>query len=93
MIFVENLIQELKLNIFCLSLQSLQQTVGKNSSANKKNAKVETVYYTTTDCSDLLKAPEKFPMPDERYTLCEMNVTWAMYGGHDFEKENHKENL
>ncbi|CAH2045147.1 unnamed protein product, partial [Iphiclides podalirius] len=34
--------------------------------------------------TDVLKAPKSFPMPVLRYTLCEMSLTWNMYGGHDF---------
>ncbi|CAG4954291.1 unnamed protein product [Parnassius apollo] len=34
--------------------------------------------------TDVLKAPKSFPMPMLRYTLCEMSLTWNMYGGHDF---------
>ncbi|XP_055908295.1 autophagy-related protein 2 homolog B isoform X2 [Eupeodes corollae] len=33
---------------------------------------------------DLLQAPENFPMAEYRYTLCEMTLTWHLYGGHDF---------
>ncbi|XP_049531977.1 autophagy-related protein 2 homolog B [Anopheles darlingi] len=33
---------------------------------------------------DLLKAPEGFPSAVERYTVCEMTVTWHIYGGNDF---------
>ncbi|XP_038206483.1 autophagy-related protein 2 homolog A [Zerene cesonia] len=34
--------------------------------------------------SDVLKAPKSFPLPVLRYTLCEMSLTWNMYGGNDF---------
>uniref|UniRef100_T1PF62 Autophagy-related protein 2 n=1 Tax=Musca domestica TaxID=7370 RepID=T1PF62_MUSDO len=34
--------------------------------------------------NDILKAPPTFPQADLRYTLCEMTVTWHLYGGHDF---------
>lgn len=34
--------------------------------------------------SDLLKTPTNFPMPEQRYTLCEMTFTWHLYGGNDF---------
>ncbi|XP_026743285.1 autophagy-related protein 2 homolog A-like [Trichoplusia ni] len=34
--------------------------------------------------TDVLKAPKSFPLPMLRYTLCEMSVTWNMYGGSDF---------
>ncbi|KAG6455439.1 hypothetical protein O3G_MSEX009232 [Manduca sexta] len=34
--------------------------------------------------TDVLKAPKSFPLPMLRYTLCEMSVTWNMYGGTDF---------
>ncbi|KAI8424925.1 hypothetical protein MSG28_006837 [Choristoneura fumiferana] len=34
--------------------------------------------------SDVLKAPKSFPLPVLRYTLCEMSVTWNMFGGADF---------
>ncbi|XP_050674952.1 autophagy-related protein 2 homolog A isoform X2 [Leptidea sinapis] len=34
--------------------------------------------------SDVLKAPRNFPQPVLRYTLCEMSLTWNMYGGNDF---------
>ena len=33
---------------------------------------------------DLLKAPKDFPMAVMRYTLCEMSLTWQLYGGKDF---------
>ncbi|XP_055847231.1 autophagy-related protein 2 homolog A [Episyrphus balteatus] len=33
---------------------------------------------------DLLQAPENFPMAEYRYTLCEMTLTWHLYGGNDF---------
>ncbi|XP_053671919.1 autophagy-related protein 2 homolog A [Anopheles nili] len=40
---------------------------------------------------DLLKAPEDFPSAVERYTICEMTVTWHIYGGRDFlTKEDRK---
>lgn len=34
--------------------------------------------------TDLLQAPQDFPMALVRYTLCEMTITWHMYGGSDF---------
>lgn len=34
--------------------------------------------------TDLLAAPKDFPMAVIRYTLCEMTLTWHLYGGHDF---------
>lgn len=34
--------------------------------------------------TDVLKAPKSFPAPMLRYTLCEMSVTWNMFGGSDF---------
>lgn len=34
--------------------------------------------------NDLLKSPEKYPMAEYRYVLCEMTFTWHLYGGHDF---------
>ncbi|XP_059616173.1 autophagy-related protein 2 homolog B-like [Phlebotomus argentipes] len=33
---------------------------------------------------DLLQAPHGFPMAVIRYTLCEMSVTWHIFGGSDF---------
>lgn len=39
---------------------------------------------------DLLKAPENFPMAVMRYTLCEMTLTWHLYGGNDFPSDNDK---
>lgn len=39
---------------------------------------------------DLLKAPENFPMAVMRYTVCEMTVTWQLFGGHDFPKPSDK---
>ena len=33
--------------------------------------------------TDLLKAPEWFPMAESRYTLRELTVVWHMYGGSD----------
>lgn len=34
--------------------------------------------------TDLLQAPVDFPMATVRYTLCEMTITWHLYGGSDF---------
>ncbi|XP_049877954.1 autophagy-related protein 2 homolog A isoform X2 [Pectinophora gossypiella] len=34
--------------------------------------------------TDVLKAPKSFPLPMLRYTLCEMSITWNMFGGTDF---------
>lgn len=34
--------------------------------------------------TDLLQAPVDFPMAIVRYTLCEMTITWHLYGGSDF---------
>lgn len=34
--------------------------------------------------ADVLKTPKSFPLPMLRYTLCEMSITWNMYGGNDF---------
>ncbi|XP_065094861.1 autophagy-related protein 2 homolog A-like [Ochlerotatus camptorhynchus] len=39
---------------------------------------------------DLLLAPKGFPMAVTRYTICEMSVTWHLYGGHDFLTEEDK---
>ncbi|KAI5633052.1 hypothetical protein NE865_14270 [Phthorimaea operculella] len=36
--------------------------------------------------TDVLKAPKSFPLPMLRYTLCEMSVTWNMFGGTDFKQ-------
>lgn len=36
--------------------------------------------------TDLLQAPPDFPMATVRYTLCEMTITWHLYGGSDFSK-------
>lgn len=38
----------------------------------------------SSSSNDLLRTPSNFPMPEQRYTLCEMTVTWHLYGGHDF---------
>lgn len=40
---------------------------------------------------DLLKAPDHFPMAVVRYTICEMTVTWQLFGGHDFPKCSDKQ--
>ncbi|XP_026314640.1 autophagy-related protein 2 homolog A isoform X2 [Hyposmocoma kahamanoa] len=34
--------------------------------------------------TDVLAAPKSFPLPVLRYTLCEMSLTWNMFGGTDF---------
>ncbi|XP_023297749.2 autophagy-related protein 2 homolog A [Lucilia cuprina] len=38
----------------------------------------------SSSSNDLLRTPTNFPMPEQRYTLCEMTFTWHLYGGHDF---------
>lgn len=35
--------------------------------------------------ADLLQAPADFPMAVTRYTLCELTLTWHLFGGQDFE--------
>ncbi|XP_053954564.1 autophagy-related protein 2 homolog A [Anastrepha ludens] len=45
---------------------------------------VDNHFCPPSDKHDLLKAPEDFPIPVSRYTLCEMTFTWHMYGGKDF---------
>lgn len=46
--------------------------------------------------TDILKPPKSFPTPVTRYTLCDMTVTWHMYGGNDFkipDSESKKKNV
>ncbi|XP_052756582.1 autophagy-related protein 2 homolog A isoform X3 [Galleria mellonella] len=38
--------------------------------------------------TDVLQAPKSFPTPVYRYSLCEMSITWHMYGGNDFRSAN-----
>ena len=38
----------------------------------------------SSSSNDLLRTPNNFPMPEQRYTLCEMTFTWHLYGGNDF---------
>uniref|UniRef100_A0AAG5CVV1 Autophagy-related protein 2 n=1 Tax=Anopheles atroparvus TaxID=41427 RepID=A0AAG5CVV1_ANOAO len=45
---------------------------------------VDNHFSVPTGKPDLLKAPEGFPSAVERYTICEMTVTWHIYGGRDF---------
>lgn len=45
---------------------------------------VDNHFCLPTSHNDVLNAPPSFPVPDLRYTLCEMTVTWHLYGGHDF---------
>lgn len=35
---------------------------------------------------DKLETPTKFPLPIAKYTLCELNIIWQLYGGKDFRK-------
>lgn len=37
---------------------------------------------------DVLAPPKSFPTPVAKYTLCEMSITWQMYGGHDFKAKD-----
>lgn len=41
---------------------------------------------------DLLKAPKGFPMAVMRYTMCEMTLTWHIYGGTDFPASESSDN-
>nr|XP_032521556.1 autophagy-related protein 2 homolog A [Danaus plexippus plexippus] len=44
--------------------------------------------------SDVLAAPKSFPPPVLRYTLCELSLTWNMFGGSDFKpKETSKKSV
>ncbi|XP_058129577.1 autophagy-related protein 2 homolog A [Anopheles ziemanni] len=45
---------------------------------------VDNHFSVPTGKPDLLKAPEGFPSAVERYTICEMTITWHIYGGRDF---------
>ncbi|XP_044746359.1 autophagy-related protein 2 homolog B [Coccinella septempunctata] len=39
---------------------------------------------------DLLNTPSSFPVPVTKYTLCELNIIWQLYGGKDFKKIEEK---
>lgn len=45
---------------------------------------VDNHFCLPSSSNDLLRTPAQFPMPDRRYTLCEMTLTWHLYGGQDF---------
>ena len=45
---------------------------------------VDNHFTMPTHKTDLLQAPADFPMALVRYTLCEMTITWHMFGGSDF---------
>ncbi|XP_055537641.1 autophagy-related protein 2 homolog A [Wyeomyia smithii] len=51
---------------------------------------VDNHFSVPTGKPDLLLAPKEFPMAVTRYTICEMSVTWHLYGGHDFLTEEDK---
>lgn len=51
---------------------------------------VDNHFAVPTSKTDLLKAPREFPMALFRYTLCEVTLTWFMYGGNDFEQTSSK---
>lgn len=51
---------------------------------------VDNHFSVPTGKPDLLQAPKGFPMAVTRYTVCEMTVTWHLYGGHDFTTEEDK---
>ncbi|CAH2094707.1 unnamed protein product [Euphydryas editha] len=41
-------------------------------------------FITTGAKTDVLQAPKSFPLPVLRYTLCELSLTWNIFGGNDF---------
>lgn len=49
---------------------------------------IDNHFSVPTGKPDLLLAPKEFPMAVTRYTVCEMSVTWHLYGGHDFQTED-----
>ncbi|XP_029712827.1 autophagy-related protein 2 homolog A [Aedes albopictus] len=51
---------------------------------------IDNHFSVPTGKPDLLLAPKGFPMAVTRYTICEMTVTWHLYGGHDFTTEEDK---
>ncbi|XP_058813814.1 autophagy-related protein 2 homolog B [Topomyia yanbarensis] len=51
---------------------------------------VDNHFSVPTGKHDLLLAPKEFPMAVTRYTICEMSVTWHLYGGHDFLTEEER---
>ncbi|XP_055617380.1 autophagy-related protein 2 homolog B [Toxorhynchites rutilus septentrionalis] len=55
---------------------------------------IDNHYSVPIEKTDLLAAPKGFPTAITRYAICEMSVTWHMYGGHDFgtdeDKKKHK---
>ncbi|XP_067647283.1 autophagy-related protein 2 homolog B [Eurosta solidaginis] len=54
---------------------------------------VDNHFSLPTNRVDLLKAPDDFPTPVSRYTLCEMTITWHLYGGHDFPHTTNTEDV
>lgn len=46
---------------------------------------VDNHFSVPTVQADLLQAPNDFPMAVMRYTLCELTLTWHMFGGQDFD--------
>nr|XP_018917848.1 PREDICTED: autophagy-related protein 2 homolog B isoform X1 [Bemisia tabaci] len=64
-----------------LSRSSLPEVRTLNSAAIKI---VDNHFNIPVGKTDVLKAPDHFPVPARRYTLKEMTVVWHMYGGSDF---------
>ncbi|XP_058467736.1 autophagy-related protein 2 homolog A [Malaya genurostris] len=51
---------------------------------------IDNHFSVPTGKHDLLLAPKEFPMAVTRYTICEMSITWHLYGGHDFLTEEER---
>lgn len=45
---------------------------------------IDNHFWQPTVQTDFLKTPHDFPVALKRYTLCEIALTWHLYGGNDF---------
>ncbi|XP_052865344.1 autophagy-related protein 2 homolog A [Anopheles cruzii] len=76
---------------FCIIADEERPHAGEDASRNQEVPVsddpiriVDNHFSVPSGKPDLLKAPDGFPSAVERYTICEMTVTWHIYGGHDF---------
>ncbi|KAH1007770.1 hypothetical protein HUJ04_004965 [Dendroctonus ponderosae] len=54
-----------------------------------QNVQILEDYFAKPDGKrDVLAPPKSFPTPVAKYTLCDMSITWKMYGGHDFKTKD-----
>lgn len=78
---------------FCIIVGEEKPIFNNDIGLNEDPIRIVDNHFSVPKGKDILGTPHGFPMAVIRYTLCEMTLTWHIYGGHDFPTEEEKEKL